>query len=230
MSILLCLVGWLVSPAIGVADLPVATVNGQTLSERDVTFLALLRGIDLKDKAARESVIRQLIERQLIRQFLDKRKIAANPDAVDLQVHQLEELVRRRDGEPKAVFAKLGVTAEQVRSELSLPLAWQAYVEQTVTPEQIRSHFDEHRAELDGTRVRVLHLFRKATSAGDIAAAEALLKTVRNDVEQKRTTFAAAVKQHSQSPSANDGGDVGWIVGRGKLPDELTTAAIKLQP
>ncbi|HUQ71658.1 MAG TPA: peptidylprolyl isomerase [Planctomycetaceae bacterium] len=230
MSILICFAGWLLTPAISLADVPVATVNGQTLSERDVAFLGLLRGIDLKDKTARESAIRQLIDRQLVRQFLDKRKIAANADTVDLQVQQLEELVRRRDGDPKAVFAKLGVSTEQVRSELSLPLAWQAYVEQTVTPDQIRKHFDEHRAELDGTRVHVLHLFRKATSAGDVAAAETLLKTVRGNVEQKQTTFAAAVKQHSQSPSASDGGDVGWIVGRGKLPDELTTAALKLQP
>lgn len=221
---------WCLLIAIAAGDAPVVTINGKALTERDLTFQNLLRGIDLKDKAARESIIQQLIERQLIRQFLDKRKISANADAVDLQVHQLEELVRRRDGDPKAVFAKLGVSVEQVRSELSLPLAWQAYVEQTVTPEQIRKHFDEHRAELDGTRVHVLHLFRKATSDGDIAAAETLLNTVRGDVEQKRTTFPAAVKQHSQSPSAAEGGDVGWIVGRGKLPDELTTAALKLQP
>jgi peptidyl-prolyl cis-trans isomerase C len=223
---------WIVFSSVVVAadPVPVATVNGHTLTDRDLNFLRLLRGIDDRDTAGREALIQQLVDRQLIWQFLDARKIVPPADLVDVQWTQLEELIRRRDGQPDAVLAKLGLTADQIRRELGLSPAWQTYVEQTVTAEQLRAYFAEHRPELDGTRVRVLHLFRKATMPADMAAAEKLLQAVRNDIEQKRTTFAAAVKQHSQSPSADEGGDVGWIVGRGTLPDELTTAALRLSP
>lgn len=230
MSFLICLAGWLMIPALGAADVLVATVNGRALTTRELEFLALLRGGDLQNSSQRDRLVQQLIDRQLIRQFLDKRKIVPNDAAIELQLQLLEDLIRKRESEPKDVFAKIGLTPEQVRSELGLSLAWQAYVEQTVSPEQIRAEFNKHRAELDGTRVHVWHLFRKATTDAEVADAETLLKSVRRDIEQKRTTFAAAVKQHSQSPSASTGGDVGWIVGRGQLPDEVTTAALRLKP
>jgi hypothetical protein len=215
----------------GAADAPIATVNGRTLTEQDLALFGLFHSVDPAAAAVvREQHVRELIERQLVRQFLERRKVSVPAESVALRVHQLEETLRSRGDDPPAVYARLGVTAEQVRNAVALPLMWKAHVELAVTSAQIRQHFDEHRSELDGTRVRVQHLFRKATSPGEVATAESLLKMVRSDVEQKRIKFTDAVKQHSQSPSANEGGDVGWIAGRGKLPDELTAAALKLQP
>lgn len=209
---------------------PVVSVNGQTLTERDLEFLRLLRGVEGRDPVERESLLQQLVDRQLIRQFLDSRKIVPPAEAIDGRWAQLEEQIRRRDADPAAVLSKMGLTTDQVRKELSLSLAWQTYVEQIVTPQQLRAYFAEHRAELDGTRMKVSQVFRKASTPADVSAAESLLAGLRKDIEQQRTTFAEAARQHSQSPSGADGGDAGWIIGRGKLPDEVTLAALKLSP
>lgn len=227
MSALICLTGWLLTLPMTQPDAPVATVNGRAITDQDLALVALLRGVD--PAKGREALVQQLIERELVRQFLERRKVEVPTEAVDLQLRQLDEQLRQRGEDPSAVFEKLGVMAEQVRREVALPLLWKSYVELAVTAPQIRTYFDEHRSELDGTRVRVRHLFRKAATPDEVAAVETLLKSVRKDVEQGRTTFEDSVRQHSQAPSASAGGDVGWIIGRGKLPDELTTAALQLR-
>lgn len=221
---------WLaVSAIVADPEAVIATVNGQSITVRDVDFLALSRGVtnaQLPDQ--REPLIELLIERQLIRSFLSDKKVSPDPDRLDLQIHHLEELARRRQEDPATLFPKLGLTPERLKSELGLPLAWAAYIEKSVTTAERAQYFAEHRSELDGTRVRVRRIFRKATDDAARAAAERLLMSVKADLLAKKLSFEEAVRKHSEAPSKDQGGDVGWIGGRGRLPDELTLPALKL--
>lgn len=208
-----------------------ATVNARKITAGDVEFFGLARGLDAAQVAAQQSaLLDQLIDRELIRGFLAGKKVAPNAEALDLQIHQLEELARRRGEDPDKLFPKLGLTPERLRSELGLPLSWQAYVQQTATTAQIRQYFAAHQSEVDGTRVRVRQIFRPAPDDAARAAAEALLTRVKAEIVEKKTSFEDAARRHSAAPSKDQGGDVGWISTRGRLPDELTFAALGLKP
>lgn len=207
---------------------PAVSINGKPVSAEAWAYLTLTRGAPLATTEPR--LIEQLIDRELLRGFLDQQKVVAEADVVDLRMLELEELIRRRGGEPAAVFAKLGLNVDQVRKELALGVAWERYVEQTVSVPQLQAHFDAHRAELDGTRVQAQQVFRKATSAADQAAAETLLAQVRGEIVAGKLTFSQAAEQYSQAPSGKQGGDVGWIVGLGQLPAEVARAALQLEP
>lgn len=228
----LIVTGWLAG-SIPAADTKtvVVTVNGQAITTGDVEFFGFSRGLSPDEQAAqRGQLVEQLIDRQLIREFLASKKVMPDEDKLRLHLEEMQQLVVRRGAKPDELFQKLGLTPERIKAEVGLSLAWAAYIQKTTPPEEIRRYFADHRPELDGTRVRVRQVFRKALDDTSRADAEALLTRVKQEVESKAMTFEGAVRSYSQSPSVKQNGDVGWISKRGQLADELTEAAWKLAP
>ena len=208
-------------------------VNGKAITAGDVEFAATTQHVKPEERAAREPLlVERLIERQLVRDFLAGRKIAASADDVQFQIQHAESVLKKLGEDPEAFLAKLGYTSERLKSELSLPLAWQIYIRQTVTTPQIREHFDKHRTELDGTQLRARQVFLKlaaGASEADVAAKTKPLKDLRAQIVSGKLSFADAAKQFSEAPSKEQGGDVSRFGFRGKLPAPVTRAAFALK-
>ena len=216
----------------------VAKVNGKAITAGDVEFAAVTQQVKPEDRAAREAqLIERLIERQLVREFLAKRKIQAPADDVQFQIQHAESVLKKLGEDPEAFLAKLGYTSERLKQELGLPLAWQVYVRQTVTTPQVREFFEQHRAEFDGTQLRARQVFlkRDATkvdaraSEADVAALVTRLKKLREQIVSGKLSFPDAAKQFSEAPSRDQGGDVGRFGFRGKLPAPVAHAAFALK-
>lgn len=225
----------LVVPGFADTDEPgyVAQVDGQKITIRDVTFLAELRGEPL-DRGAKipDRIVDEAIDRALIRQFLAERKITAHPELLAQQLQQVEALIRRRQEEPEAFLNRLGYTQAQFEQELALPLAWAEFVQQTVLAAKIRKYFDEHRAELDGTKIRARHLILqlpKDASPRDVESRQQRLSALRKEILAGKRDFAAAAREISESPSKETGGDLGVIPFRGRIPASVAQAAFRLQ-
>lgn len=213
---------------------PRIVVNDRVVSAAAWEFLRLTRAEEGElTPARRDWLIEHAIERELIRGFLTRRKITPPADAVELQLRQLEDLIRRRGEDPSRLLQRLGLTRDVLQRELGLSLAWQDYVRQAATERDIQQYFQDHRPELDGTRVRVRQIVRKLppdASAEQSQAIQLGLERLRQEIEAGKMSFAEAARQHSESPSAEHGGDVGWIGAPGKLPPQLTTVVLYLQP
>ena len=216
----------------------VAKVNGKAITAGDVEFAAVTQQVKPEERAAREpQLIERLIERQLVREFLTKRKIQAPADDVQFQIQHAESVLKKLGEDPDAFLAKLGYTSERLKQELGLPLAWQVYVRQTVTTPQVREYFEQHRAEFDGTQLRARQVFlkRDATkvdaraSEADVAALVTRLKKLREQIVSGKLSFPDAAKQFSEAPSREQSGDVGRFGFRGKLPAPVAQAAFALK-
>lgn len=211
----------------------VAKVNGTAITASDVDFAASRQGLTDEQKAAdQKKLVDQLIDRQLIRAFLAAKKISPVADELQFQIAQAEALIRKRGEDPAKVLAKIGYSPERLKSELSLPLAWQVYARQTITPDQIKAYFQAHKQELDGTQLRVSHIILKLpkqASESQIAEKKATLSALRDEITKGKQTFADAAKAHSESPSREEGGDIGLIGWRGKLPPTVSKAAFDLK-
>ena len=211
----------------------VVTVNGTAITAGDVGFMAATRQVKPADLAEREpKLVEELIDRQLIREFLAKRKFAAPADELAFQIQRAEDAIRKHGDDPIALLPKLGYTPERLKSELGLPLAWQAYVRHTVTLPQTKDYFEQHRAELDGTQLRARQIFLKLPpkpTDADVTAKTNRLKDLRSQIASGKISFAEAAKRHSESPAKDQGGDVGTFGFRGKLPSPVTRAAFALK-
>lgn len=210
-----------------------ARVNGTTMTVADLEFLARTRQVAATDRIKETPrLIDEWIERQLIREFLTRRKITAPADELEFQIRQAEKIIREQGEDPGVLLPRLGYTAERMRSELGLPLAWQVYARQTITLPQTRAYFEKHQAELDGTRVRARQIFLKllpGASEAQIQEKTRQLAELRSQILGKSIGFEVAARMHSEAPTREMGGDLGIVSFRGKLPTSVARAAFQLK-
>jgi parvulin-like peptidyl-prolyl isomerase len=213
------------------ADRPtvVATVDG-----RDITSAEVDRNLALSQTPAttssREAALQELIDRRLMRAFLKKQNVKVPDEHVDLGWQRLVEKAIEQKQDLGAELKRAGLTEALLREDLWLPLAWTAYIKQTVTPPEIESYFNTHRNRFDGTLRRVRHLViavpRDASPADwDRVAGE--IEVLRKQISTGEISFEDAVQKHSTSPSKSNGGDLGFIHFKGDLPTEVASAAFQ---
>ena len=211
----------------------VVKVNGAAITAGDVEFAATTQHVKPEDRAEREpKLIEELIDRQLVREFLARRKMVAPADELAHQIQLAENAIKKRGEDPATLLPKLGYTPERMKSELGLPLAWQAYVRFTITLPQTKEYFEQHRAELDGTQLRARQIFLKVppnASEADVTARTKRLNDLRTQIASGKISFQDAAKTHSDSPTKDQGGDVGVFGFRGKLPTPVVRAAFALK-
>lgn len=210
-----------------------AKVGGKSVTQSDLEFFALSRGVSVKDQvAARSTLLEQLIDRRVMAAFLTARGIRAKKEAIDAQVEYIERLIRQRKNDPKAVFKKLGYTTATLRKELELPAAWRQYTTLILTPQRLKTYYTTHKTRFDGTEYRASQVFLKLAADAEpavVASAEELLTGIREEVVAGKVAFADAAKKHSQAPSKKQGGDVGYFPYRGKMPDAFSSVAFALK-
>ena len=214
-------------------------VDKVAITRGDVDFAAAQRQIKPEDRAEKEDeLINELIDQQLVRAFLAKKKIEAPSDQLQFQIGRAQEVIRKQGEDPTQFLAKIGYTQERLKRELGLPLAWQAYVRKTVTSEEIKNYYNAHKSELDGTQVRASQILLKypkdigRNNSGTLADTDELkarLVHIRDLINSGSISFEDAAKKYSEAPSAENGGDVGLFGWNGKMPQNVVGVAFDLK-
>ncbi|HLQ46732.1 MAG TPA: hypothetical protein VK137_18455, partial [Planctomycetaceae bacterium] len=167
---------------------PLVRVNGHAITEANLQFFARTRKLAADDVSERrDTLIERLIERHLLREFLAKQKIAADPKLLDEHLTRLKQRLKAGKEDPNKVLAKAGFTDELLRRELSLPLDWDAYVHQVVTDAKLREVWKQRKHEFDGSEVRAAHIVLKSNHPDDD---EKTLRDLRGEIISGRITFA----------------------------------------
>jgi len=208
-------------------------VNGEAITRGELELLMLTRSVENPaSRALRERFLQRLIDRRLMRAFLVEQQIKPGAAATKARIEQFHKLIRKRGHEPKPFLKKLGYNDKTFRREIELPLLWQTYLDGVITPDELRKHFLAHQQEFDGTRVRASQIYLKLPNSESADAKDQALKqlaAVRDEIAAGAFTFAEAARQHSQAPSATNGGDVGYFTYRGVMPESLTSVAFSLK-
>lgn len=214
------------------AEEVLATVNGQAVTQADLSFALLSRGITDAPPALRQQLLEQLINQRLIQEFLKAQKIEVPPKQLDESVVKVENFIRKKGDNPQQVLTKMGFTPEKLRAAIALPLAWNLYARQEITPEKMQAYFNAHREELDGTRVEASQILLKLSSDAsptEIDQAKQKLLDLRKQIQSGKLTFAEAAAQHSQAPSKTEGGKLVTSAYRGKMPLVFTSQVFPLK-
>jgi parvulin-like peptidyl-prolyl isomerase len=173
-----------------------------------------------------------LVNRQLVIQYLQKLKLGATEQEIDQQIEQIVDQLKRRKQKLEDHLQKLGITQAELRRDLKWKTGWSKYLESKLTDENLAKYFKEHHSDFDGTKVHVAHLLLKVDKPGDPAAVQAVVDKageLREQIVAKKLTFADAAKEHSQAPTAVDGGDIGLISRHEPMPEAFSEAAFELK-
>lgn len=236
--------GWLAVAACLV--LPAAEAVGQAAGEESwlarvdeavidramVQRLVARRFSDARDwdRAARRraeaAALGSLVRRQIALAELRAAGGAALQARIERQWTRILE--RRRQVDPEASLTR------GERAEIAWRLAWNDYLGIQLSETNLESYYEAFQWRYDGSRVRLRQIFlprgavdsddAEAVDSEDASAAERLAELGRS-VARGEIDFADAARQHSQSPTAAEGGLLGWVRGDGDLPRAVSEVA-----
>lgn len=179
----------------------------------------------------RAATLEVAVLRALVLQELVVQKKAATAADVELAIDRLKKMAAARGA--KWDVQKFGLTEAEYHAEQRWRLSWDAYLREQLADDNLRRYFERHQREFDGTTVRVAHVLLKLAPDAAQAEREKVLAKANELCEQiaaGKLTFAAAAEQHSQAPTAKEGGDIGFIERGGPMPEAFSKAAFALEP
>jgi peptidyl-prolyl cis-trans isomerase SurA len=231
----------------GLSESVVVTVNDEMISSFDVVqrmrLLIVTAGIqpspenlpDIQREAVR-SLIDERLEMQELRHQAKEQKF--DLIASDAEVNgELADIARGNNTSADQLLNQLaaqGVGAQTFRDQLRAEISWRGWIRGrygqrlTVGEDQVKAFQKHLEAEADKPQYQISEVFVDAARAGGIAAAQQGATQLLGQL-QKGAPFAAVARQFSNTPSAANGGDVGWI-SPGEMPPEVDRALENLRP
>lgn len=214
----------------------VATVNDEAISLATVRYVLnqtlsrLPSATEATEQiepghAAIKAGIEHCINREVILQHLQSGKFATSQPETDQLLDDWKEELKSTGQTLEQFLEQSRLSEEEFRRELAWRNSWRKHATRFVTEDHLRKQFKLKQTQLDGTQIHVAQILWKDTTPETLAKAN----RVRSDLAQKKVEWAAAVKAHSESASAKNGGDLGWIKFTGPMPRDFSAVAFELE-
>lgn len=218
-----------------------ATVNEDIISVYDLisrTRLAILASRLEDNNETRQRVARQLlrimIEEKLQLQEAKRLGIQVSNKELEEAVERIEKANRWPPGQFKAFLQSAQVPPTAALEQIRANLAWQKVVRRRLQPQvdisdtEIDETLAKLRENIGKPENRVAEIFLpvdRPQLEGEVQrTAETIVQRIKAG-----TPFPVLAQQFSQSPSAAQGGDLGWLQ-PGQLDPALERAVAALQP
>jgi parvulin-like peptidyl-prolyl isomerase len=219
------------------SDPILARVNGESVTtsevERELARVVGRRSVDDKARAAiRAEVLHQVIDRRLVHQWLTRTGRGATAAEIDHAAEQVKRDLAERKREWTAYLKEQGLTSEQWRGETAWRIAWSRHVAERFDDAGLKKYFERRRRDFDGTQIRVRHLLLRGDENKSPAATKKLIAqaaAIREAITEGTTSFDEAVRLHSQAPTKESGGDLGFITRHGEQVEAFAKAAFALE-
>jgi parvulin-like peptidyl-prolyl isomerase len=212
----------------------VATVDGQSIHTAEVEA-ELRQAYGERELAAAErqrlfqAALEQTIDRRLVLNHLTKTGEAAGQHDLAIALSQFEKELTSQNLTLAQHCEKVGLSHEDVRRALAWKVTWKRYCEKHLTPQNLEKFFERQRRDFDGTQVRIGQILFKSSGDTEAEAAKKRAAGIRQEIASGKLSFADAARQHSEAPSREAGGDIGWIERHKPMPEEFSRLAFSLK-
>jgi peptidyl-prolyl cis-trans isomerase C len=222
----------------------VLTVNGEPLpaGELQLTAQSMAKQMAAEDiepepEQLFEAAVRQAIDHMLLAQEARRQGIEPTPKFIDtLLQHYIDEAGGREALERD--LASRGSSLESLRAHLEESAAVNLLFERIIKPgtevsdEDIKAYYDANQDNLSAPeQVHARHILFKV----EAGASREAIETARRQAEEAHRRalagedFAELARDLSQDPSADNGGDLGFVT-RKRLAPRFADAAFALSP
>jgi peptidyl-prolyl cis-trans isomerase SurA len=218
-----------------------ATVNGSVISNYDLDqrialFVATSGVRPTKEDLPRlrAQVLRSLEDEALELQEAARRKIGVSPAEVEKALQNVASDNKITSEQLLATVGQAGVSAATFVGQLRAQIVWQKLVaarygaDIRITDSQTDEAMVRLRQGADKPQFLVSEVYLAVDKPEDETAIRASAEQIMQQTRQG-AAFQTVAGQFSQSPSAANGGDIGWVL-QGQLPEELDHALLNLQP
>ena len=202
-----------------------AVVNDEIISTRDlqnrVNLFLMTTRIPLNPQTKNmifSRVLNNAIEEKLKLQAAAKEDIKISPKELAASVQQFEKSNNISAGELKKILAQNQVDMDAFESQMKADMAWvrlirrKNYSDAQVTQKELEEALADAKTDLSTPKYFVSEIYIRKKDAKDLSV---LVNNLRRDPR-----FELYAMQFSQSPTAANGGRLGWL-NKGKLPEEI---------
>jgi peptidyl-prolyl cis-trans isomerase SurA len=213
----------------------VAVVSGDVITTGDVEnrarLFALSTGLPTTPEVLarlKTQIANQLVDEKLRLQEAQRRKIVIPDKAIATSLHDIEQRNNMPDGAMRARLASQSVSVRTLIDQIRVQLAWtQVLREQladkiNVTDSEIDDEMRRHQAQMGRPEYRVGEIFIPVDDPANIADAQRFAETVIGEL-RGGALFSAVAAQFSQTQTALEGGELGWV-----QPDRLDPQVARL--
>ncbi len=210
------------SPALPEAGI-VAIVNGDVISNGDVSsrgrLFALSTGMGISPEIVdrlRPQITRQLIDERLRLQEVQRRHVIVSDQQIADAIHDIES---RNGMPPGALEAKLKADGAGLRTlvdQIRVQLGWTRVLREQlaenaiIRPAEIADQQKLLEQQVGRPEYRVAEIFVPVENPANTADAQKFAEIVISEL-RAGAPFAVAAAQFSQSQTALQGGDLGWV-------------------
>jgi peptidyl-prolyl cis-trans isomerase C len=213
-------------------DQVLATVGDEKITRGDL--LRFIGSYSVPKEAA-EQVYHDAMERhvnqRLISQFLNRQRITVPPEKLNEAIAQIEQNLKASGrGDLQTALQQTGETMDDLRRSL----AWDEFVKLKATNADLKKFAASHNDLVTNTLIRARHILNKVPDGATAADKEKIRKQlldIKQDILDKKTSFAAAANTSSEDPAnaEGSGGDIGYFGFNTGLVPEFTEAAFALK-
>ncbi len=224
---------------------PIATVNGVEIDRAafDSKYAKMTKAFTTRKKDIpaglakryRESILKQLVDKELLRQKIKEAGVTVEEDALAKELEDYKKMFRTEENFQRYLKSS-SITLDQIQANISHNLAVQRLLEKqgdlAVTDDEVKEYYEKNQSRYEiKEQIRASHILFKVSKKDDKGAdAKAKKKAdgVYKDASKKGADFAALAKKHSEGPTASRGGDLSYF-NRGRMVPEFEKIAFPMK-
>jgi len=213
----------------------VAVVSGDVISSGDVEnrarLFALSTGLPTTDDVInrlKNQIAGQLIDERLRLQEAQRRKIVIPDKQLADAIHDIEQRNGMGEGVLRQKLGSLGVSVRTLIDQIRAQLSWTQVLREmladklTISDAEIDEQLRLHEKQVGKPEYKVGEIFIPVDDPVNTADAQRFAETVIGEL-RGGAAFASVAAQFSQTQTALEGGDLGWV-----QPDQLDPQVARL--
>jgi peptidyl-prolyl cis-trans isomerase SurA len=218
------------------ATVNAAVISNYDLDQRTALFIATSGVHPNKDELPqiRAQVLRSLEDEAVETQEANKHKITASKTEVEKTLQNIAADNMLTVDQILGTIGQAGVSPATFLQQISAQIVWQKLVaarygaDVRITGQQVDEAMARLKQGADKPQFLISEIYLAVDKPEDETTVRASAEQMAQQTKQG-APFQTVASQFSQSPSAANGGDVGWVL-EGQLADELDYALAQLQP
>lgn len=227
---------------------PVATIDGEEVTADEFNAVAERQLMGVNDQVVQnqgQQLEQMLLEGVVIAYLLDReverRDIEVESSEIDRALEEFNQMMEAQAGDQlgqmQALMEQQGIDEQVLREQAERQLAIEELVGESrdlsVSDQDVRDFYDRNAAHLqqEDEQVRARHILLNVDDSVDGQEEEKRqqIEELAEQLQNGDADFAELAREHSDGPSADSGGDLGYFTREQFMP-EFTEAAFEMEP
>lgn len=215
----------------------VATVNGKKITQEMLAHrLKSFADTDTETlNVIKQEIIDQLITDILLEEFVDKQGLIVTPEEIEREVGQIRNNIAGSQKNAlqslEQILESIGSDINEFKKSVKYSIALEKYFRNSFDDKTMKRFFEENKSVFNGEAVKVSHILidtRNMKTQEEFSHALEQIKNIKREID-RGAAFDEIAKKYSNCPSAQNGGNLGFIQRKGNFAKSFLDTAFSLR-